>query len=135
MKRIYVPSPRSTKSRIRPDEDKKRIGALEKKGDDMAAKFKGFEQVASPTEAQKQEYAGLSDAQQRGLEMMKSLQEAYQTRLQARAADVESKALAEVKAAVAKVAQEKGLSVVFTSDVAIWTANDITADVIKQVNK
>jgi len=40
-----------------------------------------------------------------------------------------------VRQAIAAVAKEKSLGVVFDSTVAIWTANDITDDVLKRLNK
>lgn len=40
-----------------------------------------------------------------------------------------------VRQAIAAVAKDKGLSVVFDSSVAVYTANDITDDVLKRLNK
>jgi len=117
------------------DEEKKRIGALQEKGDTAAAKYKLLEQTGNPTAAQTQEYTQLEDTQKRGTQVMDGIRNGYAQKLDARRQEVEAKILADIKAAIGKVATERGISIVFTSDVAIWTANDVTADVIKLVNK
>ena len=40
-----------------------------------------------------------------------------------------------MKEAIAAVAQQRGLAVVFDSKLALYTANDVTDDVLKRLNK
>lgn len=117
------------------DGEKQRIGALEQKGDLSQTTLRRLENIASPDDAQKKQLSDLTAAQQKGNEYLQALQGGFQQRLSVREGEIQQKISAQVKAAIAKVAQDKKISVVFPADVALYTANDLTSDVLKALNK
>ncbi|MDX1933591.1 MAG: OmpH family outer membrane protein [Capsulimonadales bacterium] len=117
------------------DADKKRITALEDSGNAKAARKRNLENTANPTDEQQQQFGQLRETEEKGLAVMKAINDDFSKRINARQVELNNKTVSEIKAVIAKIAQDKGLSAVFDSQVAIWTANDITQDVIKQINK
>lgn len=117
------------------DAEKKRIGELEQKGDLAAAQLRRLEQIANPDDAQRKQFADLNAAQQKGSETLQTVLGEYQTRLRTREGEIQTKLEADIRAAIAQVAKEKNIAVVFPSQVALYAANDITADVLKVLNK
>lgn len=117
------------------DADKKRIGDLEQKGDLAAAQLRRLEQIASPDDAQRKQFADLNQSQQKGAETLQTVLGDYQKRLGEREREIQTKLEANIRTAIAQVAKEKGIVVVFPSQVALYAANDITADVLKVLNK
>ena len=115
--------------------DKKRLADLEAKAADKSGQKRKLENTATPTEEQKKQYADLNDAEQKGQTSLKNLNDDFSRRVDARNTELSNKTVLEIKGVIAKIAQEKGLSVVFDNKVAIYTANDITADVVKAINK
>jgi Skp family chaperone for outer membrane proteins len=115
--------------------DKKAISDLEGQAAAKSADKRRLENTANPTDEQKKQYSDLTDAEQKGQQALKNLNDEFAKRVDARDVELSNKTVASIKSIIAKVAQDKGISVVFDSKVAIYTANDITADVIKQLNK
>ena len=116
------------------DADKKRIAALQGGGDAKAAQMTRLENVAAPTDEQKKQFGDLTDARQKGDDTLKAIAEDMGKRVDAREAELSNKTVLEIRGIIAKIAQDKGLSVIFDSKVALYTSNDITADVVKQLN-
>lgn len=116
------------------DAEKKRISALEDAATLKSAAKGRLENTASPTEDQRKEYGTLTATEQSGAQVLKGISDGFSQRVDARQADLQTKQLATIKAAITKLAKEQGLSVVFDSQVAYFTANDITADVVKEIN-
>ena len=87
------------------------------------------------TDVEKKRMADLTAQQQKGDGVLKAVQETYSGRLQARREDLSNKYTSLIRNVVGKIAKDKGLTVVFDSQFALYTANDITTDVIKQLNK
>ncbi len=117
------------------DAEKKRIGVLEQKGDAAKANLTRLSSTATLDDTQKKQLADLTEAERTGNTGLTQVRDDFEKRLSKKGGDLEQKALGEVRAAVAKVAQDKGLTAVFDVNVAIYTSNDITADVVKQLNK
>jgi Skp family chaperone for outer membrane proteins len=115
--------------------DKKAIADLENQAAAKSADKRRLENTASPTDEQKKQYTDLTDSEQKGQQALKNVNDDFAKRVDAREVELTNKTVATIRGVVAKVAQDKGLSVVFDSKVAVYTANDITADVIKQINK
>jgi len=115
--------------------DKKAIADLENQAASKSSDKRRLENTATPTDVEKKQFADLGDAEQKGNLVLKSLNDEFAKRVDARDVELSNKTVLSIKAIIAKVAQEKGISVVFDNKVAIYTANDITADVVKQLNK
>ena len=66
---------------------------------------------------------------------MQKIGDEYQAQLKTLSDKDNAEFTQSVKEAISAVAQQQGLAVVFTSDIAVYTANDITDDVVKRINK
>lgn len=117
------------------DGDKKRIQALEAKGDVSSAEVAKLQQVPTPNDAEKKRFDELNTINQKGESVIQGLKDTYTARLNARREELLVQVTDKVREAVGKIAKDKGLTVVFDAQVALYTANDITPDVIKQLNK
>ena len=117
------------------DAEKKRIAALETSADQRRGELARLEGTAQPTDAQNRRLRELSGMKQQGEQSVGGLNRDFEKRLQTREEELTTKTLAQIKEAITTVAKAKNLSVVFDTKAALYTANDVTADVIKQVNK
>ena len=77
----------------------------------------------------------LNDQNAAGQKILQDIGAGYQAQLKKLSDDDNTAFTQVVKDAIIAVAQQRGLSVVFTSDIAVYTSNDITDDVIKRINK
>jgi Skp family chaperone for outer membrane proteins len=117
------------------DAEKKRIAALETSGDTRKAELARLESTPQPSDEQRRRFNELGGMRQQGEQNLQQLGEDFQGRLRKREEELTTKTIAQIKDAIGAVAKSKNLAVVFDNKVAVYTANDITADVIKQVNK
>jgi len=115
------------------DADQKRITALETKADTTGAEFSRLQQNAAPNDAEKKRFSDLSEAQKKGDAVLRDIQNDYEGRVQTKHNQLLQKLTAQIRETVSKVAKEKGLAVVFDSQAAVYTQNDITAEVIKRL--
>lgn len=123
-------------SKAKPTEaDRARIAILQSQATKAAQDLTDLQQKKDPTPADTTRLATLTDQYQRGQQALQDVGADYQAQLKA-LSDKDSAAFTlSVREAIAAVAQQRGLAVVFTSDVAVYTANDITEDVVKRINK
>jgi Skp family chaperone for outer membrane proteins len=117
------------------DAEKTRISNLEQKASVMGDELTRLQNKATPTDPEKVRLAELAGLQQTGRTTLQTIQQEFQKRLSDREVEIRRKVANDVKAAIAKVAQEKNLAVVFDSQIAVYAANDITGDVVKQLNR
>ena len=115
--------------------DDAQITALQTQSTSASQELTALQQKASPTPADKDRLTALTAQQQAGEQALEDAAADYKARLQSQQ-DTLSAAFSEtLRTAIAAVARQKGLSVVFNSQVAVYSANDITPDVVKQLNK
>jgi len=69
-----------------------------------------------------------------GTQALQAIHDDYSQRLNQQSDQVDQQTLDDIRSAVAAIAKQKGLSVVFDSTYAIYTANDITQAVIAKLN-
>ena len=120
----------------RPTEaDRARVTALETKAAANAQQLVDLQQKKDPTPADTAQLGALSDMNANGQKIVQDIGAGYQTQLKKLSDDDNAAFTQAVKDAINAVAQQRGLTVVFTSDVAVYTTNDITDDVIKRINK
>jgi len=117
------------------DADRARITALQTKASDDAQQLTDLQQKKDPSAADTNQLATLTSEYEAGKGALQEIGDGYQNQLKSLSDTDNAEFTRNVKEAIAAVAQQKGLSVVFTSDVAIYTANDITEDVVKRINK
>lgn len=115
--------------------EQKQASDLEAKADAAGAELSRLQQNASPSDADKKRFDELTKAQQSGDAVLQGIRDDYNGRVQQRREELLQKLTGQIRDAVAKVAKDKGLGVVFDAQVAVYTANDITPDVIKMLNK
>ena len=117
------------------DADRARVTALETKAAANAQRLVDLQQKKDPTPGDTAQLGVLSDMNANGQKIVQDIGAGYQTQLK-KLSDEDNTAFTQaVKEAINSVAQQRGLTVVFTSDVAVYTTNDITDDVIKRINK
>ena len=117
------------------DADKVRISALETKARDASGELTRLQNTTSPTEPQTARLRELTALRQKGAQAAQTLGQSFQTRLQERRETLGQKVVEDVRVAIAKVAAAKNLALVFSNEVALFSANDITADVLKELNR
>jgi len=116
------------------DADKKRISALEAKGDQQSVQLGQLQNTASPDATQQAQLQQLTDAQTKGQRALQAVDRRFAQRIEDKAKELQSKMISELRVATAKVAQQKGLAMVFDGQFALYTQNDITEDVLKILN-
>jgi Skp family chaperone for outer membrane proteins len=116
-------------------EEKKRIGALEAIAGKKKADLKVLETTPSLNDAQKKQLEDLTNQQQVGVQMLQTIGDGYKDRVEKKELELAQKFDTELRAAITKVAQDKGYSVVFDNKTAVYAANDATNDVLKVLNK
>jgi len=120
----------------RPSEaDRAKITALETKATANSQRLIDLQQKKDPTPSDTAQLGQLNDMNAAGQKIVTDIGAGYQARLKKLNDDDTAAFTQAVKDAITATAQQRGLTVVFTSDVAVYTTNDITDDVIKRINK
>jgi len=123
-------------SKARPtDPDRARITALQTQASQTAQELIALQQKKDPTPADTARLGVLNDMYAAGQKTLQAIGDGYQAQLKTLSDSDNTAFTASVKEAISAVAQQRGLSVVFTSDIAVYTTNDITDEVIKRINK
>ena len=117
------------------DADRAQITALETKAAANAQQLVDLQQKKDPTPQDTAKLGALSDMNAAGQRIVQEVGAGYQAQLKKLSDDDSAAFTAAVKEAINAVARERGLTVVFTSDIAVYTTNDITDEVIKRINK
>lgn len=105
---------------------------LERAKDD---ELKKMQETKDLNDQQKSRLQELMNLQQKSKDMGNSLSKDYDTQLQSLAGELQGKIDTDVRAAVAKVAETKGLSLVFDKVVVVYGGIDITDDVIARLDR
>ena len=117
------------------DADRARVTALESKATANSQRLIDLQQKKDPIPADTAQIGALTDLNNNGQKIVSDIGAGYQARLKKLNEDDTAAFTQVVKDAITATAQQRGLTVVFTSDVAVYTTNDITDDVIKRINK
>ncbi len=115
--------------------DQARTAALQGQAARTAQDLADLQQAKAPTPADTARLATLTGQYQAGQAALQEIGDGYQAQLKKLSDQDNTEFTQSVKEAIAAVAQQRGLSVVFTSDIAVYTTNDITEDVVKRINK
>ena len=123
-------------SKVNPTEnDNTRVAVLQSKATKSAQELTDLQQAKAPTPADTARIASLTTQYDAGKTALQEIGDGYQAQLKALQEKDNTEFTQSVKEAISAVAQQKGLSVVFDSNIAVYTTNDITADVVKRINK
>ena len=119
----------------RSDVENTQVTALEAKATHDAQELTNVQQNKNPSSTDSARLDALTKQYQAGQQALTDIGEEYQSQLK-KASDTDNADFTKsVKEAISVVAQQRGLAVVFTSDVAVYTGNDITDEVVKRLNK
>jgi Skp family chaperone for outer membrane proteins len=114
--------------------DDAQVQSLEAQSQKDAQALAALQQKKDLTDADRTQLSQLTDEQQAGGQALQAVHDDYMQRLNQQSDQVNLQTLDDIRAAVAAVAKQKGLSVVFDGAVAIYTTNDITQAVIAKLN-
>ncbi len=117
------------------DQQKQRMQQIEQKSQQLNQELSQLRQKNPPSEQEVQRINQLTAIENRNKETLMQMQDQFEQQLNARRDEMINQMLQEIRKAVAAVAQEKGLAVVFDSTQVLFASNDITSDVIKRLNK
>ncbi len=117
------------------DQQKQRMQQIEQKSQQLNQELSQLRQKNPPSEQEVQRINQLTAIENRNKETLVQMQDQFEQQLNARRDEMINQMLQEIRKAVAAVAQEKGLAVVFDSTQVLFASNDITSDVIKRLNK
>ncbi len=117
------------------DQQKQRMQQIEQKSRQVNQELSQLRQKNPPTEQEVQRINQLTAIENRNKETLVQLQDQFEQQLSARRDDMINQMLQDIRKAVAAVAQEKGLAVVFDSTQVLFASNDITTDVIRRLNR
>ncbi|MBP6962881.1 MAG: OmpH family outer membrane protein [Armatimonadetes bacterium] len=122
------------------DAEKKRIETMEAMSTQKEKDLQALRQKTTPTDEEKASMAALQEvAKQTETELRDSAKQA-DTEWQAKRYELSKQVMEDVQAAVAAVAKQKNITMVFNKSagetvLVVYSSNDITADVIARLNK
>ena len=116
------------------DADKQTISALEAKSQKDSQDLATLQQKKDLTDPDRIRLQQLTDEQKTGAQALDEQNQRYTQSIQDKNTELGQQVADDIRAAVATVAQQKGLSAVFDSQFAIYTANDVTQAVIAKLN-
>lgn len=116
------------------DADKAQIQTLESQSQKDSQALAALQQQKTLSDSDRAQLASLTAEQQTGAQALQTVQDDYQQRMQQENDQLVQQISDDIRAAVAAVAKQKGLTLVFSSDAVIYSANDITQTVIAKLN-
>ncbi|MCL6473834.1 MAG: OmpH family outer membrane protein [Firmicutes bacterium] len=117
------------------EQQKQRMQQIEQKSRQLNEELSQLRQKNPPTEQDTQRINQLTAIENRNREALMQLQDQFEQQLNARRDEMINQMLQDIRKAVAAVAQEKKLVVVFDSTQVLYASNDITTDVIRRLNR
>lgn len=116
------------------DADRAQIQALEAQSQKDSQALAALQQKKDYTDDDRAQLAALTTEQQAGAQALQAVQDDYQQRMQQENDKLVQQISDDIRASVAAVAKQKGLTLVFSSDAVVYSANDITQAVINRLN-
>ncbi len=117
------------------DKDNARIKELEDLDRSRDAEFKTLQTTAQPTEDQKTKLKKYQDMQEQSKTIGEKMQTDYNSQLQTKTSEMDDKAKVDLREAVNKVAESKGLTYVFDRAALYFGGTDVTDDVISKLDR
>lgn len=117
------------------EKEKARINELQNKERSLDEEFKQLQATSQPTEQQKARLQELQEIQRKSKTTGEALEKDYNSRLQAKAVELEEKMTLDIQDAVKKVAEAKGLSLVLSKAAVLFGGLDITDEVINKLDR
>ena len=118
----------------RTDAETAEMTSLQQQSAAASQELTTLQQKVNPTDADKARLTILTTQLQGGQQALQEISTSYTTQVQAEQDRLSARLSDQVKAAIAAVAQQRGLAAVFNSQYAVYTANDITDEVLRRLN-
>ncbi len=115
-------------------QDQATITSLQQQSDKDAQELAALQQKQSPTPTEQARLQTLSQQKQAGQQALQDIADGYRAQVQAEQDRLSAQLSDTVRLAIAAVAKDHGLTMVFTSQVAVYSNNDVTDDVLKRLN-
>ncbi|HEY3284476.1 MAG TPA: OmpH family outer membrane protein [Armatimonadota bacterium] len=115
-------------------DQQKQLRDLQDKNAARAARLRTLQQTPSRSTQETADYDQLNKQSQAMDEDLRKMDEDGRKRMDAKLTEINDRLTATVLAAIATVAKEKSLAVVFDKSAVLYGWNEITADVLKKVN-
>ena len=116
------------------DKEKARVTELESAERARDAEMKTLTETKDPNDTQKARLKTLQDMQQSSKTKGGELQKGYDERWSAKTQEMDAKAETDVREAIKKVAEAKGLTLVITKEAVMYGGSDISDDVIAKLD-
>lgn len=117
------------------DQDRAQITQLQAQSNKDAQDLAALQQKPNPTADDQARLKVMTQQHQTGQQALKDVADGYTQEVTDRQQALSTQLSDNVRLAIAAIAKDKGLTVVFTSQVALYCSNDITDDVLKRLNK
>jgi Skp family chaperone for outer membrane proteins len=116
-------------------QDQATITQLEAQSTKDAQELSGLQLKQTPTDDEKARLQALTQQHLAGQQALKDIADSFAQQVQTKQQALSNELSATVLAAISTVAKDRGLTMVFSSQVALYSTNDITEDVLKKLNK
>ena len=116
-------------------QDQAAITALQAQSTRDAQELATLQQKPGPNADDQARLTALTQQHQAGQQALKDVADGYSAQVTARQQQLSTELSNTVREAIVAIAKERGMSMVFTAQVAIYSSNDITEDVLKRLNK
>jgi Skp family chaperone for outer membrane proteins len=116
-------------------QDQATITQLEAQSTKDAQELSGLQLKQTPTDDEKARLQALTQQHLAGQQALKDIADSFAQQVQAKQQALSNELSATVLTAIGAVAKDRGLTMVFSSQVALYSTNDITEDVLKKLNK
>ena len=114
-------------------DQKQQIADLETQASTASNSLAALQQKQDASDADKIQLQQLTQQQQAGQQALQDIADSYRQQLDQKNQQLSADIAADIKVAVAAVAKQQGISVVFDSTVAIYTSTDLTQAVITKL--
>lgn len=117
------------------DADRAQITALQQQSTRDAAELVALQQKANPSAADTARLQALTQQHQAGQQALQDTADVYKAQVQAEQERLSAQLSATVRTAIGQVAKDRGLMMVFDAQITVYSANDISDDVLARLNK
>jgi Skp family chaperone for outer membrane proteins len=132
---VQLDALREKESTTQTAEDKKKIADFETKGGKLSEELQSLRQKKDLTDAEKKRLQELEAALVRTQQRYAALKDELEGKIREYGVSKSEALMKEIRAAIAKVAEQRGIAIVFNSEVALYAGVDITQPVLGELNK
>lgn len=117
------------------DADRAEITSLQQQSAKDAQELVALQQKQNPSAADTARMQALTQQHQAGQQAIQDTADAYKAQVQAEQERLSAQLSATVRTAIGQVAKDRGLMMVFDAQITVYSANDISDEVLARLNK